>query len=137
MSTNSPYHPASDNIKTEPKNSVDNDLTPFILHPNYSRYYSFVFVVAKCISDVLNTHDVLPDGSCGYHAFVRAILHYIATFPDDTERFFNIGILDINADHEGMTKMRAWAQQGLGEGFSRTAKTNAPVEKSVQTYVKG
>jgi anaerobic carbon-monoxide dehydrogenase iron sulfur subunit len=40
----------------------------------------------------------------------------------------------IDADSGGRERMRAWAQQGVGEGFSRSAKTNAPVEKSVQAY---
>ena len=40
----------------------------------------------------------------------------------------------VDADHEGLERMRAWAQQGIGEGFSTAAKTNAPADKPVPSY---
>eukprot|EP00956_Cyclotella_meneghiniana_P011870 scaffold16682_cov36-Cyclotella_meneghiniana.AAC.1 len=65
--------------------SNDGGPTPFIQHPNQSRFYSFRFVVAKSIMEVILNHDVPPDGSCGYHAIIKAILHYIDTFPDEAD----------------------------------------------------
>ena len=46
-------------------------------------------------------------------------------------------IVYVDADFGGLERMRAWAQQGIGAGFSRTAKTNVPVEKPMQDYPQG
>ena len=82
----------------------DDGPTPFIQHPNLSRFYSFRFVVAKSIMEVILNHDVPADGSCGFHAIIEAILHYIDTFPDEADRFFELCIINLTADHEGMIR---------------------------------
>eukprot|EP00956_Cyclotella_meneghiniana_P004182 scaffold5121_cov40-Cyclotella_meneghiniana.AAC.1 len=103
-------------VKDEPQPKIES--MPFIHHPNHSKYYSFVFVVAKCISDILDNFDVCADGSCGYHGVVGAVRHYIKTFPEDTDRFFNIGILDITADHEGMILLRSRLHDFIEERYN-------------------
>ena len=60
-----------------PVTSVLKDPPTTIYHPRHSKFYTFVFVVAKSVSDIVTNNDVRGGGSCGYHSLVRAILHFV------------------------------------------------------------
>lgn len=59
--------------------------TPFIHYPVQSKFYSFIFIVAKYINNVLSNFNVIGDGSCGFHAIIKRILRHIANYPEDTD----------------------------------------------------
>ena len=73
-----------------------------IYHPRHSKYYSFVFVIAKSIHDVISNNNVPGDVSCGYHSVVRSTLHFVQQVPDEFDKLTDIGLLNLTPDHTRM-----------------------------------